>query len=146
MNASYSTRMLPPAPTFSPATFHDTDVSLDPSEEEWKIRPADAIRLLCASAIARSRQPRSKTTCPRSLRALFIQPSMSRRGVQAARALGASAPKTTVRASVSPRTLTAPTRPRLIGSPPCQRATPVAAPGDRHRHRAARLERDLPGD
>ena len=64
MNASYSAHMLPPAPTFSPATFHDTDVSLDPSEEVWKIRPADAIRRLCSSAIARSRQPPSKRTCP----------------------------------------------------------------------------------
>src|SRR5688572_29665787 len=61
MNASYSARMLPPAPTFSPATFHDTEVSVDPSEVVWKIRSADAIRRLCASAMARSRQPRSKT-------------------------------------------------------------------------------------
>ena len=64
---------------------------------------------------------------PRPLRAEFIHRTMSLRGVQVAFALGATAASATVRARVSPKTLTALTRPRLIACASLPRATPSVA-------------------
>src|SRR5688572_27781350 len=145
MNASNRPRMLPPAPTFSPATLQDTNVSLEPRETVWKIRPALAICWLCSFAILRSRHLGSRLTAPRLLRAVFIHPSMSRRGVQVACALGATAPSSTERARVSPKTLMVLTRPRLIAAPPC-RGRPLGRLCPEHRHQVTPLERKLVKD